>query len=122
MVVIGSGATAVTLVPSMAEETAHISMLQRSPSYIFSIPGHDKLSEVLDAVLPSDWVFGMARWRNIKLQRLIYKASKKYPNFMRKLLLSNVKRHVGDGVDRGQKGRHRYIQRIPRGSLESTRG
>ena len=41
----------------------------------------------------------MARWRNIKLQRLIYKASKKYPNFMRKLLLSNVKRHVGDGVD-----------------------
>jgi len=99
VVVIGSGATAVTLVPSMAEETAHITMLQRSPSYIFSIPGHDKLSEVLDAVLPSDWVFGMARWRNIKLQRLIYKASKKYPNFMRKLLLSNVKRHVGDGVD-----------------------
>ena len=99
VVVIGSGATAVTLVPSMAEETAHITMLQRSPSYIFSIPGHDKLSEILDTVLPSDWVFGMARWRNIKLQRLIYKASKKYPNFMRKLLLSNVKRHVGDGVD-----------------------
>ena len=92
VVVIGSGATAVTLVPSMAEETAHITMLQRSPSYIFSIPGHDKLSEMLDTVLPSDWVFGMARWRNIKLQRLIYKASKKYPNFMRKLLLSNVKR------------------------------
>ncbi|MES1264477.1 MAG: NAD(P)/FAD-dependent oxidoreductase, partial [Variovorax sp.] len=52
VVVIGSGATAVTLVPSMAKETAHITMLQRSPSYVFSIPSHDKISELLQRVLP----------------------------------------------------------------------
>jgi len=97
--VIGSGATAVTLVPAMAEETAHITMLQRSPSYIFSVPAYDKLSEWLDRVLPSGWVYRMARWRNIKLQRLIYVLAKKYPDFTRKLLLSNVKRHVGKNFD-----------------------
>lgn len=99
VVVIGSGATAVTLVPAMAEETAHITMLQRSPSYIFSVPAYDKFSEWLDRVLPSGWVYRMARWRNIKLQRLIYLLAKKYPDFTRKLLLSNVRRHVGKDFD-----------------------
>lgn len=95
VVVIGSGATAVTLIPAMADDTAHITMLQRSPSYVFSLPAYDKLSEWLDKVLPSEWVFRMARWRNIKLQRLIYEISKKHPKLMRKFLLANVQRHVG---------------------------
>lgn len=99
VVVIGSGATAVTLVPAMAEDTSHITMLQRSPSYIFSVPAYDKFSELLDRVLPSGWVYRMARWRNIKLQRLIYVIAKKHPDFTRKMLLSNVKRHVGKDFD-----------------------
>lgn len=99
VVVIGSGATAVTLVPTMAQETAHITMLQRSPSYVFSVPGYDRISEVLQRVLPDRWVFGMARARNLFLQRLIYKASKRWPERMRKLLLSGVRKHLGKDFD-----------------------
>lgn len=99
VVVIGSGATAVTLVPAMAGEAAHVTMLQRSPSYIFSLPSQDKLSEWLEKFLPPDWVFGLARWRNIKLQRLLYRAAKRYPNPVRRVLLGNVKRQLKGQVD-----------------------
>ena len=71
VVVIGSGATAVTLVPAMADQAGHVTMLQRSPSYIFSVPGLDTVSKVLSWVLPGRWVHGLARWRNILLQRWI---------------------------------------------------
>jgi monooxygenase len=99
VVVIGSGATAVTLVPAMAPDAAHITMLQRSPSYIFSVPGYDKISEVLNKVLPERWVYGMARWRNITLQRWIYKASLRWPQRMRALLLSGVRKQLGKDFD-----------------------
>lgn len=69
------------------------------PVLYFSVPAYDKFSEWLDRVLPSGWVYRMARWRNIKLQRLIYLLAKKYPDFTRKLLLSNVRRHVGKDFD-----------------------
>ena len=99
VVVIGSGATSVTLVPAMAGKAAHVTMLQRSPSYIFSVPGFDKLSETLGKVLPSSVVYGMARKRNIVLQRLIYKAAKRWPEATRKMLLSGVRRKLGKNVD-----------------------
>jgi monooxygenase len=101
VIVIGSGATAVTLVPTMARETAHITMLQRSPSYVFSVPGYDKVSAVLQRILPDRWVYGMARRRNLFLQRLIYKLSKRWPDQMRSWLLSSVKKHVGKDFDMG---------------------
>jgi cation diffusion facilitator CzcD-associated flavoprotein CzcO len=104
--VIGSGATAVTLVPTMARETEHITMLQRSPSYVFSVPGYDKISAVLRRVLPDRWVYGMARRRNLFLQRLIYKLSKRWPDQMRSLLLSSVKKHVGKDFDMGHFSPH----------------
>jgi len=99
VVVIGSGATAVTLVPAMAPDTAHITMLQRSPSYIFSVPGFDKMSEVLQRFLPERWVFGFARWRNITLQRWIYKAARRWPGQVRKLLLAGVRKQLGKDFD-----------------------
>jgi len=99
VIVIGSGATAVTLVPAMAGTTAHITMLQRSPSYVFSVPGYDKLSAVLRRYLPDRWVYGMARRRNLLLQRLIYKLSMRWPDQVRWLLLSGVKKHVGKDFD-----------------------
>jgi monooxygenase len=99
VVVIGSGATAVTLVPAMAEQAASVTMLQRSPSYIFSVPGYDKLSEVLGRFLPNSWVYGMARWRNITLQRWIYKAAKRWPGLVRRLLLAGVRGQLGKGYD-----------------------
>jgi len=99
VVVIGSGATAVTLVPSMAGEAAHVTMLQRSPSYIFSIPGLDKISEVLARVLPEKQVYGFARWRNIAFQRGLYLACRRWPKAMRSLLLARVRRAVGPDFD-----------------------
>jgi cation diffusion facilitator CzcD-associated flavoprotein CzcO len=99
VVVIGSGATAITLVPAMAEEVAHITMLQRSPSYVLSLPAVDRISQTLKRWLPDNWVFGMARKRNIHVQRLIYAASQKYPKLVRRLLLASVRRQVGKDVD-----------------------
>jgi len=99
VVVIGSGATAMTLVPAMAGDTAHITMLQRSPSYIVSLPQFDKISEKMQQYLPKDLVFQMARKRNIALQRAQYVMARKYPKMMRKLLLWGVKRQLGDDID-----------------------
>ncbi|MHA6202930.1 flavin-containing monooxygenase [Dyella soli] len=98
VVVIGSGATAVTLVPALAGETAHITMLQRSPSYILSLPSHDKISAALRHVLPARLVYGMARKRNIALQRLIFKAAKRWPDRVRSVLLWAARRKLGSEV------------------------
>lgn len=99
VVVIGSGATAVTLVPAMAGKAAKVTMLQRSPSYIFSVPGVDKLSGALGKVLPDPLVYKLARTRNIVLQRWMYRAAKRWPEATRKMLLASVKKQLGDKVD-----------------------
>ena len=99
VVVIGSGATAVTLVPAMADEAAHVTMLQRSPTYIFSVPGIDKISKALSRFLPDRWVYRLARGRNIALVRWMYKGARRYPDGMRKLLLGGVRKQLGDQVD-----------------------
>jgi cation diffusion facilitator CzcD-associated flavoprotein CzcO len=99
VVVIGSGATAVTLVPTMAPDAEHVTMLQRSPSYIFSIPAFDKISELLGRFLPDDLVYRFARKRNIAFQRYLYLACKRWPRQMRRFLLWQVQRHLGPSVD-----------------------
>jgi monooxygenase len=99
VVVIGSGATAVTLVPTMAGDAEHVTMLQRSPSYIFSVPALDKISQVLGRFLPAKWVYKFARKRNIAIQRYLYLACKRWPVQMRRFLLWQVRRHVGPSVD-----------------------
>jgi monooxygenase len=99
VVVIGSGATAVTLVPTMAGDAEHVTMLQRSPSYIFSVPALDKISDVLGRFLPDQWVWKLARKRNIAVQRYLYLACKRWPAQMRRFLLWQVRRHVGPSVD-----------------------
>lgn len=99
VVVIGSGATAVTLVPAMAEKAGHITMLQRSPSYIISVPGIDKLSGFLRHFLPASAVYGFARKRNIWLQRGLFLACRRWPQAARRLLLSLVKKQLGNDVD-----------------------
>jgi cation diffusion facilitator CzcD-associated flavoprotein CzcO len=99
VVVVGSGATAVTLVPMMAAEAAHVTMLQRSPSYILSVPPVDTISERLRRVLPDSLVFRMARRRNIGLQRALYGVSKSRPAAMRALLLKLARRQLGDAFD-----------------------
>ncbi|MGB9228023.1 flavin-containing monooxygenase [Mycobacterium sp.] len=99
VVVIGSGATAVTLVPAMVGDAEHVTMLQRSPSYIFSLPAVDKISEVLGCFLPDRWVYAFGRKRNIAIQRRLYLACRRWPNMMRRLLLWEVRRRVGQSVD-----------------------
>jgi cation diffusion facilitator CzcD-associated flavoprotein CzcO len=99
VVVIGSGATAVTLVPTMAGDARHITMLQRSPSYIFSVPALDKISRFLGRFLSDTLVYNFARKRNIAIQRYLYLACKRWPSQMRRFLLWQVRRHVGPSVD-----------------------
>ncbi|MBY0289255.1 MAG: NAD(P)/FAD-dependent oxidoreductase [Mycobacteriaceae bacterium] len=99
VVVIGSGATAVTLIPAMAGDVEHITMLQRSPSYIFTLPALDKISEFLARFLPSKWVYALARKRNIAVQRRLYQACRRWPKQMRGLLLWLVRQQVGPSVD-----------------------
>ena len=95
VVVIGSGATAVTLVPAMAGDAEHVTMLQRSPSYIFSVPALDKISEFLGRFLPAKWVYRFARKRHIAIQRCLYLACRRWPAQMRRLLLWQVRRYLG---------------------------
>ena len=96
---IGSGATAVTLVPAMAGDAAHVTMLQRSPSYVFSLPAFDKISEFLNRFLSDERVYEMGRKRNIVIQRGLYKACRRWPHLMRRFLLSQVRRRVGPSFD-----------------------
>lgn len=99
VVVIGSGATAVTIVPAMADQTAKITMLQRSPTYIYSVPAQDKMAIQLRKIFSAESVFRFSRWRNINGQQLVYKLCQRYPNFMRKFFLKSVKKEIGDQVD-----------------------
>lgn len=94
VVVIGSGATAVTLVPAMAGTASHVTMLQRSPTYIISVPALDPLAKFMQKFLPESWVYKISRKRNIALQLMIYYGAKRYPNFFRKLLLGGVKKQL----------------------------
>jgi monooxygenase len=91
VVIIGSGATAVTLLPELAKKAAKVTMLQRSPTYILNLPAEDIIANFLKKVLPMSWAHQIARWKNILLSLVQYKVSKAYPNLMKKLLLGGVK-------------------------------
>jgi cation diffusion facilitator CzcD-associated flavoprotein CzcO len=97
VLVIGSGATAITLVPALAGKAEHVTMLQRSPGYVFSVPSRDAISAGLLHVLPERLVYAMARRRNIALQRLLYRAAMRWPKRVRSLLLAGVRRRL-DGA------------------------
>jgi cation diffusion facilitator CzcD-associated flavoprotein CzcO len=99
VLVIGSGATAVTLVPAMAPQAAHVTMLQRSPTYVVALPAVDKISAALQKVLPDGLVYRLARGRNIAIQRLLYAAARRRPKLVRKLVLAGVRRQLGPGAD-----------------------
>ncbi len=99
VVVIGSGATAVTLVPAMSKQAAQVTMLQRSPTYIMSLPATDRITELMKRWLPESWVFGLTRWRNVALARWLYVASQRWPNAMSRFYLNGVRRHLKKDVD-----------------------
>ncbi|MGI8677671.1 MAG: flavin-containing monooxygenase [Jatrophihabitans sp.] len=99
VVIIGSGATAVTLVPAMAPTAGHVTMLQRSPTYIVSLPAVDKISANLRRVLPSTVVYKLARTRNIAIQRAMYALAKARPDIVRSLVITGAKRALKGASD-----------------------
>jgi len=99
VVVIGSGATAVTLVPEMSKLASHVTMLQRSPTYVISLPARDRIANFLRAVLPSKLAYGITRWKNVLLGMLFFKLSRRKPEFIKNLILKGVKRELGEDYD-----------------------
>jgi cation diffusion facilitator CzcD-associated flavoprotein CzcO len=99
IVVVGSGATAVTLVPALAEKAAKVTMLQRSPSYIVSLPGEDRIANGLRRVLPAKTAYAIARWKNVLLQMASYQLSRRRPNTMRRLVRRGVEKALPPGYD-----------------------
>jgi monooxygenase len=98
VVVIGSGATAVTLVPALAQSGAgHVTMLQRSPSYILSLPDEDALATALRRRLGERRAYSIVRWKNVAVATLLYQASQRLPRAMRRLFRAGALRQLPAG-------------------------
>ncbi len=96
VVVIGSGATAMTVVPSMADQAAKVTMIQRSPTYLVSRPDQDAIANWLRKFLPEMWAYRITRFKNTRLQAYMYKRTRTSPGRVRELLLSGVRKAVGE--------------------------
>ncbi|HEX4945893.1 MAG TPA: NAD(P)/FAD-dependent oxidoreductase [Blastocatellia bacterium] len=99
VLIIGSGATAVTLVPSLAEKAQHVTMLQRSPTYIISLPSADTVANLLRRVLPNRVVYSLTRWKNTLLAMLIYQLSRRRPAFIKGLIKKQLRKELGPDFD-----------------------
>src|SRR6202035_1145304 len=99
VVVIGSGATAVTLVPAMAETAAHVTMLQRSPTYIVSRPGVDRMASVVRRILPEQAAQRVVRWKNVLLGIYFYQLCRRAPGLAKKLLRRHLEEELPPGFD-----------------------
>jgi len=99
VLVIGSGATAVTLVPELAKTAAHVTMLQRSPTYIVSMPSQDALANGMRKVLPGKMAHSLSRWKNVMMSMLFYQLSRRAPEVMKKLLRKGVQSELGKSYD-----------------------
>lgn len=99
-VVIGSGATSVTLVPSLTAQGAeHVTMLQRSPSYVTSLPATDPVADVLRRVLPMQRAYDLVRWKNVFLAAAIFHACQRFPDTMRRALTWRLSRQLPADFD-----------------------
>ena len=99
VVVIGSGATAVTLVPALAERAAHVTMLQRSPSYVVSLPSEDAIANAARRWLPAKLAYAIVRWKNVLLMQLSFQLSRRRPRLMKAMIRRGLERHLPPGYD-----------------------
>jgi len=99
VVVIGSGATAVTLIPSMTDDAEHVTMLQRSPSYIVTLPMKDPIANALRKILPDSLAYKLTRKKNVAMQTGIYSFARKYPKALRKLIRAATIKQLPEGYD-----------------------
>ncbi|WGH78317.1 flavin-containing monooxygenase [Jannaschia ovalis] len=99
VVVIGSGATAVTLVPELAKRAAHVTMLQRSPTHIMAMPASDAVANALRRLLGDRWGHAVTRWKNILLTMAFYQLAQKAPNKVAGLIRKGAMKAIGPGAD-----------------------
>ncbi|HEY1457223.1 MAG TPA: NAD(P)/FAD-dependent oxidoreductase [Solirubrobacteraceae bacterium] len=99
VVVIGSGATAVTLVPTLARDAEHVTMLQRSPSYVVSRPEQDMIANMLRGALPTKVAYAIVRWKNVLLTMASFQLSRRRPAAMKALLYKALQKQLPEGYD-----------------------
>ena len=100
VVIIGSGATAVTLVPSLAKDAAHVTMLQRSPTYITSVPAKDKIANALRRIFPARLAYFLTRWKNVVTTMLLFNFCRRFPEAAARFLIKTVRMELGDDSDK----------------------
>lgn len=126
VVVIGSGATAVTLVPELAKTAAHVTMLQRSPTYVVSRPSEDVVAQKLRKRLPERMAYGLTRWKNVLRGMYIYRLCKRDPERIKNLIVGGVRMELGPDYDVGRHFTPRYkpwdqrVCLVPDGDLFKT--
>ena len=96
VIVIGSGATAVTIIPELAKQGAHVTMLQRSPTYVGALPNNDVIARLLKKVLPKGIAHKAIRTKNIVADMIFFNLCRKFPNLMRKVIRAGAKKYLGD--------------------------
>ena len=99
VIVIGSGATAMTLVPAMADTAAHVTMLQRSPTYVVSRPAEDDFANKLRARLPAKLAYDIIRWRNVLFQMFFFRMARKNPAKVKQGIIEMVRQQLGPDYD-----------------------
>jgi cation diffusion facilitator CzcD-associated flavoprotein CzcO len=99
IVVVGSGATAITLVPAMAERAAHVTMLQRSPTYVVSRPAEDKVANFLRRVLPSRAAYMLSRWKNVLASTFFYSLARNKPELFKWMVARGVRNELREKYD-----------------------
>ena len=99
IVVIGSGATAITLVPAIADRAAHVTMLQRSPSYVVSRPAEDVIANFFRFFLPDRAAYVLTRWKNVLLGTFFYNLARTRPELFKRMIARGVRRHLGKKYD-----------------------
>ncbi|MEM6584318.1 MAG: NAD(P)/FAD-dependent oxidoreductase [Pseudomonadota bacterium] len=100
VVVIGSGATAVTIVPSMSDKAAKVTMLQRTPTWMFARPAKDKFANVIRKILPEKIAYSITRFKNIKMQDIAFKTARDKPEKVKKALYKGIEKALGPGYDK----------------------
>ena len=108
VVVIGSGATAMTLVPTLTRDAGQVTMLQRSPTYVISRPAEDRFANTLKRLLPPMLAYGIIRWRNTFFHQLVFGLARTWPGVVRKYLLARVRDQLDPGYDTASHFTPRY--------------
>ena len=99
VVVIGSGATAITLVPAMADKAAHVTMLQRSPTYVVSLPSEDALANWMNRWFPQRTAYWLTRWKKVLLGLAFFNAARRYPDFFKRLIVGGAAKALRSDAD-----------------------